>query len=520
MQVAGQFSDFSLMDQYYLAWVGFNEIYKFFHNSWPTINWTGIAFLFFNTLGLFLILSTLKRFYKIFRVPVILGLLLQIIISLAYIDNIVSITHTRFSILFCGLAIMNFGLFKNMTRKEYLFYILIFIIGALHRPESGIGLFVLIMAALVLIRFHIIFNGWKRFILPVIFMVLLYGSFTVDWLNTDLYERKLEPNIEYALTTKRLLPIDSMTNAQDSLRYKMATQGFFIDEEFVSIDFLRRITSVEMEFDPVKFKMSFLNLLNWYMYFTYFPFLIIILAILAIISRAKFIFWIKFISVNLLFFVFMSYISYGTNIAPRHVSGLLILNTIGISYIFFNHVKFRYADRFWSCSLASLLLFPAFLTVQNYHERYEKLYEEVLCFNAFMDDVEEQYQGEYIIITLLNYHLFDQVFKLKNELRKRNTYLMYDIIYYSKVPPYNDYLAEICSCDPKDPLAFFTWMEERKALYILAERRVEMTQMYLSEVKESSMFFEVEEHSFIFPSCLEDFHNTDIVFSRLVNDLE
>ena len=253
MQVAGQFSDFSLMDQYYLAWVGFDEIYKFLHNNWPAINWTGIAFIFFNLLGLFLVLVSLKRILRLTKVPVYVILIFQFVLSLVYVDNIVSITHTRFSILFCGLAILNFGLITNMTKKEYFIYLLLFIVGVLHRPESGLGLFVLMGAALIILRFYQLFNHASRFVLPAVFLIMLYGSFVFDWYKTDLLERKLEPNIEYALTTKRILPLEAMTNAEDSLRYEMATQGLFIDEDFVSINFLRNLAAVEADFDFVKY---------------------------------------------------------------------------------------------------------------------------------------------------------------------------------------------------------------------------------------------------------------------------
>lgn len=513
MQVAGQFSDFSLMDQYYLAWVGFDEIYKFLHNNWPAINWTGIAFIFFNLLGLFLVLVSLKRILRLTKVPAYLILVFQLVLSLVYIDNIVSITHTRFSILFCGLSILNFGLITNMSKKEHFIYLLLFIVGVLHRPESGIGLFALMGAALIILRFYQLFNHASRFVLPAVFMIILYGSFVFDWYKTDLFERKLEPNIEYALTTKRILPLEAMTNAEDSLRYEMATQGLFIDEDFLSIDFLRKLAAVEADFDFDKYTESVYKLLNWYVYYPYFPFLLIMLIIMGVISRAGFVFWIKFTLLNGLFFLFMSYISYGTNIAPRHVSGLLLLNTIAVTFLFFKEVGAGGISKRWHLGLGLVWLFVALFTLQNYQYRYELVQEEVRCYNQAMDKFEENYSDKYVVVTLLNYHLFDQEFKFFNELRNGNTYLMYDILYYSKVPPYNTYLSKLCNCNPKDPIAFFTWLKEEGALYLLAERRQDLTQRYLNQYKGSSLIL-VQDISFPDPVCFQNFGGLDLNVTR------
>jgi len=90
---------------------------------------------------------------------------------------------------------------------------------------------------------------------------------------------------------------------------------------------------------------------------------------------------------------------------------------------------------------------------------------------------------------------------------------MYDILYYSKVPPYNTYLSKLCNCNPKDPIAFFIWLKEEGALYLLAERRQDLTQRYLKEYQQSNLVL-VEDKAFVAPSCFENFGGLDLKVTR------
>lgn len=499
-QLIGQFTDKPLMDLYYLAWVGFNEIYKGLHTLIPSINWGGIAFLMFNVLGLLLLLYATKVLLKQLQVANIQILIIQVFFCIIYLDNFMSITHTRFSIFYCGMALILLALKQDLQKKHVLLYSLLFIIGMLHRPESGPGMLFFSAIAMVFIQPKKMFSLTKRWLFPVLSVLVLLGIFTVDWMLTDKFEKKIEPNIEYALTTKRIVGLEEMKTPEDSLKYQMANHGIFIDEEFVSIEFLKAITDVQFAFNASKFLMSIKKVLAYWNYYIYFTVFIILSTIYFLVFTEKRIF-LQFLAFNLFGMVLYAYIQYNTDISNRHLSPFLLLQTLLNFYLLYSAKNKRQS----LLNIFILILFiPAVLSAQNYAEKYRTIKSEVDCFGEIMNHIEAHYQDRYIVVSLFNYRLLDKLFRFTNETYQGNTYLLYDLSYYSLVPPNQNYLASLCNCNPKNPVAFFAWLAKENGLYISVDKRFELIEKYMQDFQKKDFSFYQDDYDsmLIKPNCI------------------
>lgn len=91
------------------------------------------------------------------------------------------------------------------------------------------------------------------------------------------------------------------------------------------------------------------------------------------------------------------------------------------------------------------------------------------------------------------------------------------MLYFSKVPPYNDYLAKLCNCNPKNPKEFFKWLEEQEAFYVAGIERYKITEKYMNTVHDFNFSFKegILNKDIIKPSCIENSIYKDYNFKRL-----
>jgi hypothetical protein len=349
----------------------------------------------------------------------------------------------------------------------------------LHRPESGLGLFFFIGIGMLFffgIQSWVLINRWKY---PFISLLILLGIFYLDWQKTTYFERKIEPDIEYALTTQRVLDISEMMTYEDSLKFQMTRYGIFIDDEFVSLDYLKRITSVAYNFNPPKFKKSLATILDFGSYYVYFPVFLFVVLLFPLINRR----WLLVLSIvllNTVYFLLYAYIEYNTDISNRHLSPFLVLQVLLNILLLFKYHKIQGLQSFAFLFSMFILLIFAWRTLQNYSTKYNILHQEVSCLEKTMESIEKQYQNQIVVISLFNYRLLDHPFSFYTNNYKANTYILYDLSYYSLVPPNEQYLAKLCACDPENPLEFFTWLQEVNGLYVSVEPRFELIENYMN----------------------------------------
>ncbi len=65
---------------------------------------------------------------------------------------------------------------------------------------------------------------------------------------------------------------------------------------------------------------------------------------------------------------------------------------------------------------------------------------------------------------------------------------------YSLAPCYLNYLGSQCNCDPVNPVAFYQWLLDSKALYISEPGRYDLTERYMDIVNHQKFKFKASGH--------------------------
>jgi hypothetical protein len=155
-------------------------------------------------------------------------------------ENIIFMSHTRTSLIFCGIALFNLSFTTLITRKDLLLNGLLFVFGMLLRPESSIGM-LLIVGAGYFIYTHDLREMIRRIWIPVMVTGIFITIFSIDLAYTDIYVRKVEPEIEYKMMAKRVVAIGQMKTAKDSVKYEAALVGMWFDMKEMTPSFMRGI---------------------------------------------------------------------------------------------------------------------------------------------------------------------------------------------------------------------------------------------------------------------------------------
>ena len=237
---AKQFGDFPYFDWYYLGLIGISEIYRFAYIHFPAWNWLNISFVAFEFISLYVVLRTIRNVVLKNVAGVFYVRLVQVLVAIIFIENIVLISHTRFSLIFCGIGLFNLVFIKNLTKREFILYSLIFVFGMLIRPESSICMLLLVGVGYLIHQFEPVVVA-KRMSLCVAATFILFGIFTIDWYNTDIFVRKIEPEIEYKMMAKRVVDIGQMRNRADSAKYEAALIGMWFDFKTMTPEFMRSL---------------------------------------------------------------------------------------------------------------------------------------------------------------------------------------------------------------------------------------------------------------------------------------
>ncbi len=498
-----QFTNFALFDQHYLGMLVIRDLLKWIQELVPLVNVFSTAYIVLNILSLGYTIFTLDNLI-VKRQGIVFRHFFFIVISLLFIENVLSITHTRFATLFAGVALINL-LYSEHKLKNQLVHFLLFLLGFLARPESGIGAILIISVA------HMIFNTdivtlIRKLKLPFLSIVVLIGVFFFHRSFTDRFEILIEPDIEYALSTGRVIALEEMNCKEDTLRYEMATAGMFIDTEFVSLSFLKKITTNQFEFSSELFLQSCHNVRYYYEYYAVFPVFIFAYFILAVIfTKGRSFFLRLFLFFLFQFFLFV-YLDYNVRIADRHVIGLnLIFLLLSTFYMF------KKAGR---APLPSFFLFLLFVTVgismglslKNGIGNQIQVFKDSECLENALNEIEKIQKNNNVIVTQNTIHLFDKNYSFTNQNNTANRYLMYDVSNYAIVPRNIAYLSALCNCEASNAKRFLTWTSKEKAVFLIDDERAQLMKKYLSIVHNiDAHFVPIESPSaLIKPVCLEN----------------
>ena len=499
---SGQFGNYPYFDFYYLGLLGFTELYKILYTALPVYNWVGISFLLFEFFALYLVLRSLKNVILKNVENIYFVRIIQILFSLFFIENIISMSHTRFSLIFCGISLINLVFTENITRKAVVFNSVLFILGMCIRPESSIGMLLIVSAGYLIHSFNLK-HLFKRFLFPSIATVALFTAFAIDWSYTDVYVKKVEPEIEYKIGDNRMVDISEMKSVEDSIKYEAAKAGMWFDMTTMTPEFLRSTLLPGINLSQDHLSKVFFHVISIYQNY---PFIIFSAAAYIFICFLKPRY--KKQGFKIMFFqAFTFFVIYaldynGHLINGRHFLNIELISLLVISFYFFNSISIDFLDLNRRLCIGCLLfvLCGTVLSLENYKKNNDLVVFETNSFELIMKEVESLFSNRIIIHTLSNYNLFNKEFSFKNKNYTKNQYLMFDLFTYSLTPKYIKYLDSQCNCNASDPVAFFNWLSKNNALYITDPYRSTLTEKYMRIIHKQKIKF-ASPINLSIPSC-------------------
>ena len=499
---SGQFSDFPFIDLHYLGMVGVNFIYKMLYRLAPSFNWLGAGWLFFTFAGLYLGLRVLRRVIFAGVADYRLILIAQFFFTVFYFENFTVLSHTRFALIFCGISLVRLVFSEEISKKSIFFYSAVFILGLLHRPESGLGMLALACGGFLIYRFALL-HFIKRSFIPVAAVTVLFGYFTYDRMHTDIFVRKIEPEIEYKLMDKRIVPLVQQKTETDSVKYLAAVSGMWFDPRVLTPEYIRTLLLPGIDWSKKHFLSIFHHVVSFYLRYAFIPAVFFCLLLLAGICFSERTILFRIILFEVFVFVLVLALDFnGKLVAGRHFLSIeLVALIISVRYFFIPGItaQGKFTRTFMLSVVAVFMVSGVyFLKIKAENTQYHR---EIVCFETTMQNTERAFSGRIVANTLSNVYLLNHAFSVWNKNYTGNTYVMYDMFSFSLIPEYVTYLNKLCGCDAMDPKAFFRFMQSKNALYMADENRYELTARYMNAVHHINLQF-APQHNKPVPDCI------------------
>lgn len=490
---ARQFSDFAYFDVHFQGFIGIREVYKLLYYILPLINWHFIFMLVYEILSLYLVLRTLRMVILKKVNSLFLIRLIQITVALFYLENIIFVSHTRVSLIFCGIALFNLAFTKVLSRREMLLNGLLFVFGMLLRPESSIGMLLIVGSGYFIYTLDLR-EMIRRIWLPVMATGIFITIFSIDLAYTDIYVRKVEPEIEYKMMAKRVVDLGQMKTAKDSVKYEAAIQGMWFDVKEMTPAFMRSIILPGIDMSSQHMKDVLSHLLGFY---AAYPFIYAVIAAFLLLGlcllpdyrlRVARMIVFQFCAASILYALDYN----GFLVSNRHFMSLQLIALFITAFYFFDApaVRTGTAAKILSGIVFLFIITALVMTLLRYKEESNAIEQEVTDMAQTMERLEQKYTDRLVIVTIDSRFLFDQHFLLENKIYEKNTYIMFDWFTFPLTPRYVQYVSRKCNCDANDPVALFKWLSDHHALYIASPYRCDLVRRYLKAVYGCNVEFE------------------------------
>ncbi|MBS1685338.1 MAG: hypothetical protein JSS76_11300 [Bacteroidetes bacterium] len=482
---AHQFSDFSYFDFHWQGYIGIREIYKAFYYLLPQVNWHYVFSILTEFAGLYLLLRVLRTIALDTVRDEWLIISLQVLFGLLYIQDIISVSHTRVSIIFCGVAVYRLAFLQRPRRQDTIADTLLYITGLLLRPESSIGTLLLAGTGLLLFTLDIRYT-LRRLWIPASIVIVFLALFAIDLQTTDIYVRQIEPEIEYKVMADRMLPLSAMQTPQDSVKREALKIGMWFDTRGMSPAYMRSILLPGGDFSPAHSLAVFYHVYGFYKYYSFIDVFIVLLLLLSVLApqRDWGSVW-RMMVFSIFSFLVIYLLDYnGFLVCDRHFLNLQFTSLLILSYFFFHQPGIpgilQGAVRL-GIGLCVAFVFLCF-TIARYAHDNKNTYADIEAAEQMMKKIESRYSGRLVISTIDGRFLFDQHFSVWNHNYTANRYILYDWFTFASTPRYVDYLSRSCGCDAADPAALFRWFAGQKALYLAVPYRSALTSRYMQTV--------------------------------------
>lgn len=473
----GQFNPFSLMDIHYLGFVGLSYLYRYIQDTFMHINVFGTIHLAFNIFALFYALVSLYNWRAIqFNFPI--KAIVTLLLCVLFVESISFISHTRYAAAIAGIAIVNL-VWNTRSKKAYFIHTVLFAIAFLTRPESGLGGAIFVLIA-VLISNSLSLEVLKRTAIPLMLIIGFGLVFNVHHAFTDRFDIKIEPDVEYAISTQRIKPANEISSYEDSLKFALTEQAMFIDTQFVSSGYLKSLLHDQFELDESKITISIARISSNYLHYRSLVAFILGVALMMIFA-GRYRQVLIFMAFHAVVFGILSYLDYNVKVENRHFLPIMQIAVVVSSFISFRHKLFLSQKHIYvSWVFALIVLIAGVIDLKNAKENVNLVAEDVACLTETMRDFEQKVQDRIVAVNVASFHLFDRVYSFSNDVYRQNTYIMYDLSNYAVAPQNMRYLDELCGCDSENPVAFYAWAKQEEVVFLNTFRRENLSLAYLN----------------------------------------
>lgn len=492
----GHFSDGPVMDYYFLAYIGYSYIITLLSGFIGFINWVGVIEIGLLMLGMFIYLRKVLKISSETHDNIwFLGGCL-LIAMLTFLDGFTVISYSRPALLLCGISLYTLLFEESSDAKKWLFCLL-FLMGLLLRPESGLGMIVYISVAYVIFRFDILFV-LNRIKWPLL-MVGIYMLVVSLLINTsDNFLFKIEPEVEYKFMQGYVKQLSADATPVDAIKYFLAINGFIFDPSVLSAEYLRSIQTTP---DFSQIFSNALGVVGKIIYYWDFYFVstgILMTGVFVSIYCRRFDILGKILLFSAITFLLFVALRINSGVGHRHIHPFFLMYNLLIFTYVVRQIDLEKLKNpmIWSCSL-SVLVFSLFVYVGNTASWSAALVNSCKISEQRRTLIEKKYHGELIVGTLDSMKdIFDRRFSFLNKKDFNNQYMLFEFYNFSMLPPYDRYMKRILNDNHYNIKHAYKYFCVQHALYFSSEKKVQLVQTYLNLVYKETISFKKEKGRF------------------------
>jgi hypothetical protein len=279
------------------------------------------------------------------------------------------------------------------------------------------GTLLLVSAGFMIYHFDLK-KYFLRFFGPIGAVIIFLTIFTIDLRQTAIYCRKIEPEIEYKMMARRVLPLSAMATAEDSVKREAALMGMWFDMKEMSPEYMRSIILSGSDYSLKHQIEVFSHLTTFYTFYTFYVLGFFCLLLLSIyLSTKKLSDIVKHSQLFIFTFLVLYAIDYNSLLLDnRHFLSLVLVALLIHCFYFFDSLGDAPKSKLVGGLSSICLFFSLAHTLYNYKHENELAENSLNEMEQIMKGFEEKYTGKMVAITIDNRFLFDQHFYLDNRI--------------------------------------------------------------------------------------------------------
>jgi len=455
-------------DFFYLTHILLVEGYSVLYGCWPETHWLGVIQLAYLIIALTVIL------YVFYRVgPSKLAfVVLAIVVSVFFIEQIVSQIYTRTSFLlsFAALLALCYERRENTLSKEtWVLYMTMFLIAVLTRPESAALMLIVVSVFYFLIVergrfFERIRESIKLFAPLSIFPIVVFVWMQWGIMSTDEFYKQIEPDVEYELSVRNnIVPIGTMKTERDSFRYMAIDRVMWGDATTNDALFLRSLIGsgedvtvadrvIQSAWTSLKLTVSnnaVIVILSMLM--------MCILMLQHMCNReygqAGLVF-----AFAIFFIVLIVLVGYRYKMTDMAVSCLFSAVAL-MALTFFKHDQMVKVDlRPIAIAIAAMLTPWQVIAVG---QRVNEYRDKTEFYKAALSLAESEFTNRNVLLNGESISLLYAFTPLQPfDFEPFSKVVVYDAQHISTMEPYRSHLAQHCNCDPNNYAEYFSFLKQ------------------------------------------------------------